>query len=137
MTQSALCDAAAENVTAEEVVVQPIIVGFRFGHALRFLDESGLDVAGLSLTNALRVYGQFRRSAKNEGDPYAVVDTQDGTLEVVDDNTISFSISKDRTEKIPPGKAVWVDFAWFDGVSWHPIPVQIGWPVLSPVTVPP
>lgn len=122
----------------DEVTVQPITVGYRFGHSLKFLAENGVDPApGLDLTTAQRVYGQFRKSEKDEGEPYATVDTGDGTLSVVDANTVSFFITAEKTRNIPPGKAVWVDFAWFDGANWYPIPVRIGWPVRDPVTVPP
>lgn len=121
----------------DEITVKPIAIGFRFSHTLKFEDVNGDPPPGLDFTEAERVIGQFRRSEKDSGEPYATVDTEDGTIIVVDEQTISFVIPKEKTQAIPPNRAVVVDFAWSDGSNWYPIPIRIAWPVVDPVTIPP
>jgi hypothetical protein len=119
------------------VAVKPITVGYRFEFSLRFTSAAGEAPPGFDLSTAERIRGEFRKSASNEGEPYAVVDSSEGTLSVVDATTISFSIPKEKTALMPAGKPVWVDFARRDAGEWSPIPVQIGWPVRDPITKPP
>lgn len=112
------------------VAVKPITVGYRFEFSLRFTNAAGEAPPGFDLSTAERIRGEFRKSASNEGEPYAVVDSDEGTLSVVDATT-------EKTALMPAGKPVWVDFARRDAGEWSPIPVQIGWPVRDPITKPP
>lgn len=115
----------------------PIVKGYRFAFALNFIDAEGAPPPGFDLASATRVMGQFR-AARNAADALlATVDTADGSLTVVDANTISFTIPANATATMTPGQPAWVDFAWLVADDWRHIPVIIAWPVIDPVTIPP
>lgn len=121
----------------QTLTLAPIVKGYRFDFALNFIDAEGAPPAGFDLASATRVLGQFR-AARNAADaPLATVDTADGSLAVVDANTISFTIPANVTATMTPGQPAWVDFAWRVAGDWRHIPVIIAWPVIDPVTIPP
>lgn len=122
---------------SQRIAVKPITVGYAFSFSLDFTAPGGGAPAGFDLTTAQRVYGEFRARPIDTGAPLAAIDTADGTLVVVDANTISFSIPAAKTAAMIPGKAVWLDFARRDAGVWSPIPVRIAWPVQDAVTIPP
>ena len=88
----------------QTLTLAPIVKGYRFDFALNFIDAEGAPPAGFDLASATRVLGQFR-AARNAADaPLATVDTADGSLAVVDANTISFTIPANVTATMTPGQ---------------------------------
>lgn len=121
----------------QTITLAPIVKGYRFAFTLNFIDTQGASPAGFDLVAATRVMGQFRVSREDAGAPLATVDTADGSLTVVDANTISFTIPSSATKAMTAGQPAWVDFARLVAGDWRHIPVIVAWPVIDPVTIPP
>jgi hypothetical protein len=121
----------------QHLTLAPIVVGYQFAFTLGFTGADGAPPPGLDLSTASRVLGQFRKSREDDGAPLAAVDTQNGSLTIVNAHTISFVLSKESTAVMNAGQPAWVDFARLDNGVWSHIPVLIGWPVIDPVTIPP
>lgn len=122
---------------SQHVTLAPIVVGYRFAFTLAFTGADDAPLTGFDLLTATRVMGQFRKSREDDGPPLATVDTQDGSLAIVNAQTMSFILPKESTAGMTAGQPAWVDFARLDGGVWSHIPVLIGWPVIDPVTIPP
>lgn len=121
----------------QTISLAPIVKGYRFAFTLNFVDTQGAAPPGFDLAAATRVMGQFRVARDDTGAPLATVDSADGSLTVVDANTISFTIPASATATMTPGQPAWVDFARLVADDWRHIPVIVPWPVIDPVTIPP
>jgi hypothetical protein len=77
----------------QTITLAPIVKGYRFAFTLNFVDAQGAPPPGFDLAAATRVMGQFRAAREDTGAPLATVDSADGSLTVVDANTISFTIA--------------------------------------------
>lgn len=119
-----------------KITVSPIKRGFRFGASLRFTGPNGAALSGFDLTTADRIKAQFRRAMDEASTvpALATIDTNDGSIDVVNATTLSFTLTAEQTAAFPA--AAWVDFIRLDGNVWTPIPVAIQWPVQGVVTRP-
>jgi hypothetical protein len=79
---------------SEQLTLAPIVVGYRFAFTLGFTGADGSPLSGFDLSTATRVMGQFRKSREDNGVPLATVDTQDGSLTIVNAHSLSFVLSK-------------------------------------------
>lgn len=122
---------------SQQLTLAPIVVGYRFAFTLGFTAADGGPLNGFDLTTATRVMGQFRKSREDDGVPLATIDTQDGSLTIVNAHSLSFVLSKESTAGMVAGQPAWIDFARLDADGWSHIPVLIAWPVIDPVTIPP
>jgi len=121
----------------QKIVLDPIRPGYAFAFTLNFTGPDGAALAGFDLTAATRIRAEFRAQISDAGAPLATIDTQDGSIVVVDANSLTFTLSAAATASLTPGKPAWVDFTRLAGGQWAVFTPPIPWPVTDTVTNPP
>lgn len=114
------------------ISVQPITRGYFFTFTLQFTLPGGDPVFSTPVPSRIR--GEFRKSPDPTKWPLlGAVDTQDGSLVLNADGSITMKIAEAVTALFPQGKVV-LDFARVDNGVTSPVGVLFQWPVITPVT---
>jgi hypothetical protein len=118
---------------SQSIIVQPIVIGDPATRGIRFVAPGTSNPPSWmeSLLTAAQIKGQFRDLPEVTTTLLATCSTADGTIIVVDQNTLLFSVAD--TSKFPTSGA-YIDFHRLDGGVWSPLPVMLRWPVRETTT---